>query len=276
MWRTQALRVLLALGGVVAFGCDDGGSDEGAGGGVVLGDGGMEEEIVCDPTTKRAILPGEPGSFACPDALETITVGTIEMFKYEASHPLATVDEAYPCANGLDDDDIEYRAPSGAADPCSRAGVRPWHTVKWEDADAACDAIGWRLCTGEELLGACSGDDGFAYAYGDMFEAGGCNVREAFRAEGDALGSEAPTGSFERCESPSGAFDVNGNLWEWTADREESDARARVYQGAGWRTIAQRHQDINQQCGTTTLVRGFSAASFANPDVGFRCCRRAE
>lgn len=276
MRRGQALRVLMALASVAAIGCDDGGDDDGAGGGVMIGDSGVEQEITCDPTTKRAILPDAPASFACDGALETVTVGTIEMFKYEASHPLATAVEAYPCANGVEDDDVEYRAPDGDAAPCSKAGVRPWHTIKWEDADAACEAIGWRLCTGEELIGACGGEDGFAYAYGDMFDAGGCNVREAYRADGEELASEAPTGSFAQCESPTGAFDVNGNVWEWTSDREESDARARIYQGAGWRTIAQRHQDINQQCGTTTLVRGFSAASFANPDVGFRCCRRAE
>lgn len=261
--------------GVFALACDDAGED-GAGGGVMIEDGGMQQGITCDPVAKAAVIPDAPDSFACAAAPETITVGTIEMFKYEASHPLASADEAYPCGNGQPDDDVEYHAPPGDAEPCSVAGVRPWHTIKWEAADAACEAIGWRLCTGEELLDACQGDDGRAYAYGDGFEAGGCNVREAFRADGAELASEAPTGSFERCESPTGAFDVNGNLWEWTSDREESDARARYYQGAGWRTIAQRHSDINQQCGTTTLVRGFSASSFANPDVGFRCCRRVE
>lgn len=262
------------LGVLMVGGCDDGGGDGGAGGGVVLGDGGVMQELVCDPTTKRGILPDAPSSFSCAAAPETVTIGGLEIFKYEASHPLATAAEAFPCANGVPDDDTEYRAPAGEGQPCSVAGVRPWHTIKWEEADAACKAIGWRLCTGEELIDACGGDDGFAYAYGNSFQAGGCNVRDAFRAEGAELASEAPTGSFETCESPTGAFDVNGNLWEWTGDRDENDSRARVYQGAGWRTIAQRHQDENQQCRTTTRVPGFSATSFANPDVGFRCCRR--
>lgn len=266
MWRWWMLAALFV-------GCDDGGDNGGAGGGVVLDDGGMQQGLVCDDVVRRGILPDAPESFACSGAPATIVVGTTEMFMYEASHPLSTAEEAFPCAN---EGAAEFRAPDGAAEACSVAGVRPWHTVKWEDADAACAAIGWRLCTGEELERACGGEDGNAYAYGNTFDAGGCNVREAYSSGGDDLPREAPTGAFERCESPSGAFDVNGNLWEWTSDREDSDPRARTYQGAGWRTIAQRHQDSNQQCDTRTLVRGFSATSYANPDVGFRCCRRAE
>jgi formylglycine-generating enzyme required for sulfatase activity len=268
MWRWCVLAAVAMLG------CDDGGDDGDDPIIPIGGNGGeMMQELTCDAASRRAQLPDPPDRFECAAAPATIVVGTTEMFMYEASHPLATATEAFPCANG---DDAEYQAPAGPTEPCSVAGVRPWHTVKWDAAEAACESIGWRLCTGEELLRACSGDDNRAYAYGDMFEAGGCNVREAYTQSDDPLPREAPTGEFEPCESPSGGFDLNGNLWEWTSDREESDARARTYQGAGWRTIAQRHQDINQQCGTTTLVRGFSAASYANPDVGFRCCRRAE
>ena len=266
MWRWWVLAALLV-------GCDDGEDDGGAGGGIVLGDGGMVQGLVCDETTKRGVLPDAPASFSCPGALATIVVGTTEMFMYEASHPLATDTEAFPCAN---EDAVEYRAPDGDTAPCSVAGVKPWHTIKWEDADAACESIGWRLCSGEELQRACGGEDDQAYAYGETFEAGGCNVREAYSVDDGKPPREAPCGAFERCESPSGGFDLNGNLWEWTNERDDSDPRARVYQGAGWRTIAQRHQDSNQQCDTTTRIPGFSATSYANPDVGFRCCRRAQ
>lgn len=266
MWRWWVLAALVA-------GCDDGGDGGGVDEGVVLADGGVMQGLVCDEIIRRAVLPDAPDSFGCGAAPATVIVGTTEIFMYEASHPLATDAEAYPCANT---DGAEFRAPEADTEPCSVRGVRPWHTVKWEDADAACETIGWRLCTGEELERACGGEDGTAYAYGQTFDAGGCNVREAYSSGDGSLPREAPTGEFEDCESPSGAFDVNGNLWEWTSDREDSDPRARTYQGAGWRTIATRHQDINQQCNTRTLVRSFSASSYANPDVGFRCCRRAE
>lgn len=258
---------------LVLAGCDSGGdSDEVVGADMgTMGDAGSP--YTCDETRKRLIIEDAPDTLSCGQALETVTVGSLEVFKYEASHPLANADAAFPCA---DRNDIEFQAAQVPTEPCSIAGVRPWHSVKWEDADAACKQIGWQLCAGDTLMRTCGGEENLTFAYGGTFEAGKCNVREAFRPEGQETASAAPTGMFEECESPSGAFDVNGNLWEWTSDREEADGRARVYQGAGWRTIAQRHQDSNQACGTTTQLRGFSAPSFANVDVGFRCCRRAE
>ncbi|MCB9547088.1 MAG: SUMF1/EgtB/PvdO family nonheme iron enzyme [Myxococcales bacterium] len=261
--------LLIAL---LAQGCDDGGGEAAQSGDAgPVADAG--EPFACNVAKRRAELADPPALLACDGAPETVTVGSLEVFKYEASHPLASADVAFPCA---DEREVDFAAPEVPTEPCSLAGVRPWHTVKWEDADAACKAIGWRLCSSAELVRTCGGEEGFTFAYGGTFQAGKCNVREAFRPEGAETASEAPTGYFTECESPSGAFDVNGNLWEWTNDRDEADSRARQYQGAGWRTIAQRHQDANQACGTETLLRGFSAPSFANRDVGFRCCRSAQ
>ncbi|MEZ4473729.1 MAG: SUMF1/EgtB/PvdO family nonheme iron enzyme [bacterium] len=261
--------LLIAL---LAQACDDGGGESAQSADAGPG-ADAEQGVVCNEAKRRAELPEDPGTLACAQAPETVRVGGIEVFKYEASHPLATEDVAFPCA---DQRQVDFAAPAVPTEPCSIAGVRPWHTVKWEDADAACKAIGWRLCSSAELTRTCGGEEGFTFAYGPTFQAGKCNVREAFRAEGSETSSEAPTGHFTDCESPSGAFDVNGNLWEWVSDRDEADSRARQYQGAGWRTIAQRHQDANQACATETLLRGFSAPSFANRDVGFRCCRSAQ
>lgn len=189
-----------------------------------------------------------------------------DIFAYEASHPDADGDAAWPgAADGAP-------APT-AGPPCSRPGVRPWHSIKWRDADAACKQIGWRLCTGEEWQRACQGPDGTAYTYGSSFKAGVCNVREGYRAEGTDFASESPTGHFAGCVSAEGLFDMTGNLWEWTAERDESDAQIRYYQGAGWRTIAERHRDQNLVCTEKTRLLRLSAPSFANQDVGFRCCR---
>ena len=258
---------------VALWACDGGGGGESTQVGSDGGQGDAAQPFVCDVAQRRAILNEPPASFTCAGEPEFVTIGgTVQIFKYEASHPAAGPDEAFPCANAAGTD---FKAPAVEAEPCSVAGVRPWHTVLWEEADEACKSIGWRLCSSTELLRACGGEENQLYAYGGSFEAGKCNVREAYRPEGSDTASEAPTGEFAECESPSGAFDVNGNLWEWTSDREEADARARLYQGAGWRTIAQRHQDINQACNTTVELRGFSAPSFANRDVGFRCCRTA-
>lgn len=209
-----------------------------------------------------------------PPAFVTINTrdGNFDIFEFEASHPLADADAAFPCAGQAVSGGVgQYKAPPVPTEPCSVAGVRPWHTVPWEQARDACREVGWRLCTGPELLRACQGPQGFAYAYGPTFEGGQCNVRESFRAEGSTLASEAPTGHFSTCVSADGPSDVNGNLWEWIAD----DAQGRAFQGAGWRTIAQRHQDSEQACDVTSRLPGLGANTFANEYVGFRCCRDA-
>ncbi|MEZ4466932.1 MAG: SUMF1/EgtB/PvdO family nonheme iron enzyme [bacterium] len=180
------------------------------------------------------------------------------MFKYEASHPWpprTSPSLRRPAAGRL-------RRPAVPTEPCSIAGVRPAHG---EVGGRRRRLQGHRLAP--VLVRRADAHlrrrGGLHLRHGATFQAGKCNVREAFRAEGSETSSEAPTGHFTDCESPSGAFDVNGNLWEWVSDRDEADSRARQYQGAGWRTIAQRHQDANQACATETLLRGFSAPSFA-------------
>ena len=227
--------------------------------------------LVCDPDLRHA---NRVGPFTCENEPDSVTLTlrgrAYDIFRFEASHPLATADTAFPCAASQGDG---FQAPPGATEACSRAGVRPWHTVKWADADAACQAIGWRICTGEELIQACGGDEDRAYTYGSTFEPGRCNLREQFRPEGGSTASESPTGYFEDCISPEGVVDLSGNLWEWNSDRSDMDSRARFYQGAGWRTIPERHRDSDLRCTAQTALPRLTAPTFANSDVGFRCCR---
>lgn len=198
--------------------------------------------------------------------------GPFEIFRFEASHPLATPHEAFPCASELVGEDLTYvQAPAVPTQACALAGVRPWHTVSWPQASAACAEIGWRLCRREELLRACQGPTPRAYTYGDQFEGGRCNHYEAWSDPQGEGASEAPSGAFPQCQSPEGIFDANGNLWEWAQDSDLEDRV--VYQGAGWRTLAQQHETIHQQCSASTYVMRDYLDTFANTFVGFRCCR---
>ena len=135
----------------------------------------------------------------------------------------------------------------------------PWHSVRWEDADAACDQIGWRLCTRDELGRACGGADETLYTFGAEFQNGACNVRDAYRAVGEDFSSMSPAGHFAECRSSDGVFDLTGNLWEWSSERDEADGAARFYHGAGWKTIAERHRDTDQACSIEARIPGFSA-----------------
>ncbi len=278
------------LATILLFGC--------AGGG---GGGGSSEEAdaapsvdpdaevavaECNRTLRRAELEGP---FACAGEPEFVTVTieargrTFEMFKHEASHPLATDELAFPCAVGDPAaappegmDPIDFQAPEEITEACSRPGVRPWHTVKWGDAEAACEAVGWRLCDDEELRRACQGASDSQYPYGGTFESGRCNVLGVYTGT-NGVTSEAPTGDYDECLSAEGATDLNGNLWEWSSKRDERDENARFYQGASFK-IAQMWRDASQvTCDAEARAPGvFGQQKFISDSVGFRCCRDAE
>jgi hypothetical protein len=233
-------------------------------GALTLGCGAEESAPAasCDETIHRAVLTSTPG---CPSA-EFITVGAVDVFRYEASHPTATADRAFPCAASQGQ---TYEAPAEATPASSTRGVRPWPTVRHSEASAACEAAGWRLCTSAELIRGCAGPAGDAHTYGAPFDGSACNVRDAFRAEGADFASEAPTGHFTQCESAEGGFDLSGNLREWVA----AEGEVRRNQGGGWRTVAEAHRESNLRCDSVVTVPAFSAAVYASPDVGFRCCR---
>ncbi len=220
--------------------------------------------VRCDEETRRAVV--SEGSLGCPGPPQAVTVdGSFQVFRYEASHPLADAASAFPCATLQGQ---AWEAPSVPTEACARAGVRPWHSVRWEDAHAACQAVGWRLCSADELGRACGGPDRSAYTFGPAFDPAVCNLRESWSDGGRA--GPAPSGAMAGCVSAEGAHDLTGNLWEWVAG---GDAQLRTAQGAGWRTIAERHRPEDLVCTAQLRVSGDAAQTYANPDVGFRCCR---
>ncbi|MCA9545223.1 MAG: SUMF1/EgtB/PvdO family nonheme iron enzyme, partial [Myxococcales bacterium] len=244
----------------LAMGLSACGGDDGGGGSEPVADmGAVAESFTCNTATRRAESdqPAPAGGYACAGepAFVTLTTArgrTYDIFAYEASHPLASADDAFPCAHFQPEDGSTLvgvmQAPDVDAQACSQAGVRPWHSVKWDTAKASCEAIGWRLCTKDELLRSCQGPDSTAYAFGRQFEGGKCNFREAYTGPNAEDPSEAPAGQYAECTAGEGVFDANGNLWEWSSERDANDNRARYYHGAGWKTIAQRHQDEAQVC----------------------------
>ncbi len=241
-----------------------------------------EVEIVCDEAAKHASLQGP---FSCDGEPEFVSIEIEEtgrrfdMFTYEASHPLATADEAFPCANvretAAEDPaermPISFNAPPGGSGACSVPGVRPWYSLRHKDAVSACEDIGWRLCEEAEWLRACQGGGRRAFPMGADLGAGVCNVREAYSMSGS--GSEAPTGRFDGCVSDEGAYDLTGNVAEWI-EKADDDPRSVYNIGRGWQTSAEFHRDINYHCDESlSAVRGFGATSYATEVVGFRCCR---
>lgn len=164
----------------------------------------------------------------------------------------------------------------------SRRGVVPQAYLSQEQAAAACEAAGKRLCTDAEWVQACRGRQPTTYPCGDEHVAGRCNdagvspLRKLHGADDslDTFGIEAMndprlnqlprtvarTGRFRRCRNSYGIYDMVGNLHEWTAD-PSGTFRGGYYldtttHGAGCRYLTTGHN---------TKYHDYS--------VGFRCCK---
>lgn len=129
-------------------------------------------------------------------------------------------------------------------------GVMPKVQITQPEAAAACKAAGKRLCTDTEWLRACRGPNQLTYPYGNTLIPGRCND------EGRQI---APTGSYAGCVTAEGAFDMVGNVNEWTADP------AGTFRGGYYGDIA-----INGPgCLYRTTAHDGSARLLT---TGFRCC----
>ncbi|MDP8222975.1 MAG: formylglycine-generating enzyme family protein [Candidatus Lernaella stagnicola] len=189
-----------------------------------------------------------------------VEVGDFCIDRYEGSRPEATA-----------------TSPDGGHDKAatSRAGVVPWTLVRWSQAKAACERVGKRLCTGAEWQKAAGGPAGLLYPNGWEFDSGVCNT---FTRE---IGARplAPTGRFPKCKSPYGAYDMTGNVSEWTDELWQDGWPDRALRGGSFNVNPINGQALLPFFGWRFIGYGESVASLhhhppddAHADDGFRCC----
>ncbi len=187
----------------------------------------------CDPAAHpqpNANLTEAPGVGGCPAGM--IPVDTFCIDQYEASlwlvHPDQTTSPWSP-----------YHTPSTErVRAVSIAGAVPQGYITGDQAAAACVEAGKRLCTNAEWLRACQGPATTTYPYGSTLQLGTCNDHRGVHPAVEYFGTSDPwiwselghpcinqladsldtTGDNPGCVTAEGAFDMMGNLHEWTSD----------------------------------------------------------
>ncbi len=176
------------------------------------------------------------------------------IYKYEASRPDSVADD------------------SGVADArsCSKGGVLPWTSVNQAEAAAACAAAGMQLCTQTQWERACeAGASGTVWSFANnssTYSAGICNDVEHPRNASTA--TAWATGSGAQCYADSAEgeiYDMSGNVSEWT--------RTQVNSG-GSTYYRVRGGNYTSYGPATACDFSFvlDVPTFANADLGFRCC----
>lgn len=198
------------------------------------------EPAPVEPTPAES-APAEPAALSCPAGMRLLTRGlprgAVKKGKIHGADAIALAREGKAYC-------IDAHEFPGAGRP-------PRTSVTFEAARGACEVAGKRLCTDAEWRRACAGRRGAAYPYGGAFDAGRCNTEDA---DGEERAVSA-SGSFKRCRSASGAYDMSGNVAEWTADQ--------TVRGGDFASA-----DDDASCG----AGGKRSPSSARPSIGFRCC----
>ncbi len=166
----------------------------------------------------------------------------------------------------------------------NRPLAKPRLLTSWTEAKALCDSADKRLCEDQEWLFACEGPEMLPYTYGFRRDPTACVVDRFYETpagryrawdecwadpecqkELQRIDQSEPTGSFSRCQSPFGAFDMNGNANEWVDIPGAAYPRRSGLKGGWWGPVRAR-------CRPT--VR-FHQEDDWGYEVGFRCCKNA-
>lgn len=182
------------------------------------------------------------------DDLVHVTRGGADfwIYRHEASRPDAT----------------DTSAGRSTTRSCSRPEVLPWTGVAYADAQAACTAAGFRLCTSAEWQSACEGSAANRFPYGATYAPMSCNGAD--RVASSAIST---TGAIALCVTAEGALDLSGNVKEWTADRRGSSTGGEaiyVVRGGSYDS-----PELGLTC-QTDLSR--ATAETLLDTLGFRCC----
>ena len=150
----------------------------------------------------------------------------------------------------------------------SEKGVLPATKTSFQQADKACAASGKRMCELKEWATACQGKEGRNFPYGNEFKPLACNCADNYE---DPLKSRAmEAGAKAECRTPEGVYDLSGNLWEWTGEKDPTGT-LRLLQGGGF-----SNKEEYLGCNSEEARHAFQPVDQAYEGNGFRCCKNAQ
>ena len=160
----------------------------------------------------------------------------------------------------------------------NEVGENPLVYVDWYEAKALCDSRGKRLCRRSEWILACEGPKRLPYPWGFVRQPSPCNIDRASipfdveamirddtrEVELARLWQADRLGSHPECVSAFGAYDLSGNVDEWTDDLADDPhtKSPSTLNGGYW-------GPVRDTCRLTTKSHG---PTFKFYQVGFRCC----
>ncbi len=243
-----------------------------------------------DPPVAHLTSPAPP---AAPCAEGMVLAGAFCIDRYEAQLVHSDGSGVHPANQPLASG-VRYRAES-------RAGVLPQGYISRDEASAACQAAGKRLCKAREWQAACKGSAGYKYPYGRDEVKGRCNngklhlpsqffgplvTRYGEQHLNDPRlnlqpGFLAKTGEYAECTSDQGTFDMVGNLHEWVADDVNGALPKKIPIPYGVEHMGARgngafmggyfssHREHGRGC---EYVTTHHAPGYHDYSIGFRCC----
>ncbi len=162
------------------------------------------------------------------------------------------------------DDSVDTTDGSTTAKATVGLHIAPASGVSYYQAKAACENAGKRLCTQTEWERACRGPSALLYPYGDDSDDKACNGFFNY-----ATTNPLVTGALKTCVSVYGAYDMSGNLSEWTSTATERVPGSGINNDRAMRGGSYDGNNVALRCVGEEYR---DAPGDAPVDRGFRCC----
>ena len=149
----------------------------------------------------------------------------------------------------------------------------PAVNVSWWDAKSSCESVGKRLCTYDESVFACEGQEGKPYPYGDGYHrddaacGAGKKWIDPWKNSFETVDQRDPLGSHPNCVSDFGVIGAVAGVDEWV-DNERGSMH-----GYPWRSgLHGGHfvAGVRNRCRAITATHSPDTVLYA---IGYRCCK---